>query len=312
VFDSRSESGAQYLLLTRLADEFAARYRAGERPSLQQYVDRYPELAGDIRELFPAMAEIEQVREDRQGATQPAAEPDSPPLRQVGDFRIIREDGKGGMGIAYEAEQVSLGRHVALTVLPRSMIVDAQARRRRSEVYSLGLTLYEMLAFRPALDKKDRRRLIKQVTDEEPSRLGKLNRQVAHDRETIVHKAIEKDARARFTSAIALSADDSWLAAQGSHGSVDAWDMNQGSRLLALPDEHGFNWALAWSPNREFLAAGYSDGRLALCQGRYPAPDASDRRHLSGRLAQHWTRRARVLDHKVAGLSIRVPGKAGR
>ena len=34
--------------------------------------------------------------------------------------------------------------------------------------------------------------------------------------------------------------------------------------LLPLPDEHGFNWALAWSPNRELLAAGFSDGSLAL------------------------------------------------
>ena len=66
----------------------------------------------------------------------------------------------------------------------------------RSDVYSLGLTLYEMLAFRPAFDEKDRRRLIKQVTDEEPPRLGKLNRQVPQDLETIVHKAIEKDAKA--------------------------------------------------------------------------------------------------------------------
>ena len=128
--DRSSESGAQYLLLTRLADEFAARYRAGERPSLQHYIDRYPELADDIRELLPAMVEIEQVKEDQQGATQPVAAPDSPALEQVGDFRIIREVGKGGMGIVYEAEQVSLGRHVALKVLPRSMIVDAQARRR--------------------------------------------------------------------------------------------------------------------------------------------------------------------------------------
>ena len=44
----------------------------------------------------------------------------------------------------------------------------------RGDVYSLGLTLYEMLAFRPAFDEKERNRLIKQVTHAEPARLGKL------------------------------------------------------------------------------------------------------------------------------------------
>ncbi len=58
-----STSGsANYVLLTRLADEFAARCRAGERPSLQEYIDRHPELADDIHELFPGMVEIEQVK----------------------------------------------------------------------------------------------------------------------------------------------------------------------------------------------------------------------------------------------------------
>src|ERR1700675_1921568 len=104
--DKTSESSANYVLLTRLADEFAARYRAGERPSLQEYIDRHPELADDIRELFPAMVEIEQAGEDHQQAAEPAF----PGLQQLGDFRIIREVGKGGMGIVYEAEQVSLGR----------------------------------------------------------------------------------------------------------------------------------------------------------------------------------------------------------
>jgi hypothetical protein len=41
--DQTSESSAKDILLTRLADEFAARYRAGQRPPLQEYIDRYPE-----------------------------------------------------------------------------------------------------------------------------------------------------------------------------------------------------------------------------------------------------------------------------
>jgi eukaryotic-like serine/threonine-protein kinase len=128
--DTASTSSANYVLLTRLADEFAARYRAGERPSLQEYIDRHPELAEDIRELFPAMVEIEQIKEDHQEAAEPAAAPASPALRQLGDFRILREIGTGGMGIVYEAEQVSLGRHVALKLLPKNMLLDANAKRR--------------------------------------------------------------------------------------------------------------------------------------------------------------------------------------
>jgi WD40 repeat protein/tetratricopeptide (TPR) repeat protein len=77
----------------------------------------------------------------------------------------------------------------------------------RSDVYSLGLTLYEMLALRPAFDEKERNRLIKQVTHEEPARLGKLSRQVPRDLETIVHKAIDKDPRQRYASAGALAED---------------------------------------------------------------------------------------------------------
>src|SRR6516164_522357 len=118
------------VLLARLADEFAARYRRGERPSLTEYVERYPHLAADICEVFPALVEVEQVKDDHQEAAGQDAAPPAPALQQLGDFRILREVGQGGMGVVYEAEQVSLGRHVALKVLPRSMLPDAKAQRR--------------------------------------------------------------------------------------------------------------------------------------------------------------------------------------
>jgi hypothetical protein len=44
-----------YDLIDQLAEEFAARYRRGERPAVQEYIDKYPDLADDIREMLPAM-----------------------------------------------------------------------------------------------------------------------------------------------------------------------------------------------------------------------------------------------------------------
>ena len=68
-----------------LAEEFAERFRRGERPSLQEYVDRYPELADEIRELFPALVEVEQAEEDRQPRREPAvASTAARPLRPGG------------------------------------------------------------------------------------------------------------------------------------------------------------------------------------------------------------------------------------
>ena len=90
-----STSGsANYVLLTRLADKFAARYRAGERPSLQEYMDRHPELADDIHELFPAM--VEMVNHYVRGTCRPALA-SAVPVRirgQHGGLRIARGAGR--------------------------------------------------------------------------------------------------------------------------------------------------------------------------------------------------------------------------
>jgi hypothetical protein len=78
---------------------------------------------------------------------------------------------------------------------------------RRGDIYSLGLTLYELLALRPAFAEKDRHRLIKRVTTEEPERLDRLNPAVPRDLVTIVHKAIDRDVGHRYASAADLAAD---------------------------------------------------------------------------------------------------------
>jgi serine/threonine protein kinase len=132
ISSSGSNSG-DYDLLDRLADEFAKRYRRGERPSLKEYTDHYPDLASDIRSLFPAMVDLEQAEGVRQG---PADEGKvatgglSPAPSQVGDYRLLREIGRGGMGVVYEAEQVSLGRRVALKILPHQVARDARMLER--------------------------------------------------------------------------------------------------------------------------------------------------------------------------------------
>ena len=125
-----ADSSERFVLLNQLGEEFAERFRRGERPALQEYIDRHPELADEIREFFPEMVELEQVKEDRKEATEPPTSCSLPPLGRLGDFRILREIGRGGMGVVFEAEQVSLGRHVALKVLAQRLLVDARTRRR--------------------------------------------------------------------------------------------------------------------------------------------------------------------------------------
>ena len=77
----------------------------------------------------------------------------------------------------------------------------------RADIYALGLTLYELLALRPAYPEPDRTKLIHQVTQDVPPRLRRLNRRVPADLETIIHKAIAREPGQRYATAGALAED---------------------------------------------------------------------------------------------------------
>jgi WD40 repeat protein len=117
-----------------LAEEFLERKRQGEQPTLREYLDRHPELADEIRELFPALLMIEDLGQSTGGTTGSPADQDGTAvaarLERLGDYRILREIGRGGMGVVYEAEQESLGRRVALKVLSAGALADPKQVRR--------------------------------------------------------------------------------------------------------------------------------------------------------------------------------------
>jgi serine/threonine-protein kinase len=114
-----------------LAESFLERHRQGERPTIEEYAARYPELASRIRAVFPTLRLVEELgpMADQSAADLPREPEVSVPSR-IGDYRIIREIGRGGMGVVFEAEQISLTRRVALKVLVHVAAVDPRLIER--------------------------------------------------------------------------------------------------------------------------------------------------------------------------------------
>jgi WD40 repeat protein/serine/threonine protein kinase/DNA-directed RNA polymerase specialized sigma24 family protein len=120
----------QFELLSRLAAEYLQQMRRGDHPTIEEYSARYPELTGEIASIFATAAEIRQVETDLLQCREEAARQVRVIGRRVGDYQILREVGHGGMGVVYEAEQISLGRRVALKILPQHAAREGMALER--------------------------------------------------------------------------------------------------------------------------------------------------------------------------------------
>ncbi len=120
---SLNEDSSDLDPIDELVDEFLLRLSAGENPTTSEFCLRYPHLEKEIREIFPTVMLIE----ERKATSSLAPEP---MIDRVGDYRIHKEIGRGGMGVVYQASQESLGRTVALKVLSKRWATNQDAMKR--------------------------------------------------------------------------------------------------------------------------------------------------------------------------------------
>jgi serine/threonine protein kinase/Flp pilus assembly protein TadD len=112
-------------------DEYLSLLKQGRRPDRDEFLARHASVAGPLSECLHGLDFVQSAASQMspmEGAS--AAVDKLSPTTLLGDFRILRELGRGGMGVVYEAEQLSLGRRVALKVLPFAAALDPRQRQR--------------------------------------------------------------------------------------------------------------------------------------------------------------------------------------
>ncbi len=104
--------------------EYVLRKEAGESPNLEEYLRQFPQCECHLRQLFEADHLVEVL-------LPPKTDPQ--PGRRFGEYELLEEIGRGGMGIVYKARQISLNRFVALKLIRAQWATDPESRRFRLE-----------------------------------------------------------------------------------------------------------------------------------------------------------------------------------
>jgi eukaryotic-like serine/threonine-protein kinase len=125
--DGLQSRDALEVLLSRFADEV----REGKMPSIDSYALRYPECAAQIRELFPLVQSLEQWKGDKEVECLRRTVPDTFSVQKLGQYEILRELGRGGMGVVFESVHPTTHRPVAIKLLPWRYAADMPRWKER-------------------------------------------------------------------------------------------------------------------------------------------------------------------------------------
>jgi eukaryotic-like serine/threonine-protein kinase len=120
-------------LFDAIVDEVLEQHRAGLNPQLADFEHRYPEHAAELREIFSTLLFAERMDGDFSRDTRSSAqlEPDCNEYpRRIGEFELLHELGRGGMGVVFAAHQTSLNRLVAVKLLSRHLAADPRFAER--------------------------------------------------------------------------------------------------------------------------------------------------------------------------------------
>lgn len=136
-----TDNGSQLVneTLDEVVNQICESLQNGERVDIDGLADAHPEIASQLRSLYPTLLAISSLESSNAVGQLHRPASDDQQNMQLGDFRIIRQIGRGGMGVVYEAEQQSIRRSVALKILPLAALVDARALQRfKNEVAAIA------------------------------------------------------------------------------------------------------------------------------------------------------------------------------
>jgi serine/threonine protein kinase len=129
-------------LLGALGEDFLARYRRGEQPSLEEYIQKHPSLGDEIRDVFPAMLALEQP-----GSKLNPGQPSERVGAVIGGYKLLERIGEGGFGVVFMAEQTHpIRRKVALKVIKPGVDTKQVIARFEAERQALALMDHENIA----------------------------------------------------------------------------------------------------------------------------------------------------------------------